>query len=187
MLLLRDLPRYEMLQEKSKRYPELDANAVEATLVLLRVASDVFEGMGAHLMREGLSQGRFMVLVLLDRCPQSEGICPSEIADQLGVTRATVTGLLDGLEKEMLISRQMQPEDRRAFCIELTPKGRHFLAAMLPEHYRRIAGLMAHLNATEQRQLVKLLSKVAHGQSALRDENWTPVAELASQELEVGI
>ena len=174
MLLLRDLPRYEMLQEKAKRYPELDASAVDATLVLLRVASDVFEGMGAHLGRHDVSQGRFMVLVLLDRCSHGEGILPSEIAEQLGVTRATVTGLLDGLEKETLISRTMHPDDRRAFCIELTPKGREFLAAMLPEHYRRIAGLMAHLSQNEQRQLVKLLSKVSRGQNALHDENWTP-------------
>ena len=174
MLLLRDLPRYEMLQQKAQRYPELDVSAVDATLVLLRVASDVFEGMGAHLTREGLSQGRFMVLVLLDRSAKGEGILPSEIADQLGVTRATVTGLLDGLEKCNLISRTMHPEDRRAFCIELTPKGRQFLAAMLPEHYRRIAGLMAHLDHAEQRQLVALLSKVAHGQDALHDEHWTP-------------
>ena len=172
MLLLRDLPRYEMLQEKAQRYPELDASAVDATLVLLRVASDVFEGLGAQLMRNGLSQGRFMVLVLLDRCSHGEGISPSEIAEQLGVTRATVTGLLDGLEKCHLISRQMHPEDRRAFCIELTPKGRQFLADMLPEHYRRIAGLMAHLDHAEQRHLVSLLTKVAHGQDALHDENW---------------
>ena len=173
MLLLRDLPRYEMLQEKAKRYPELDASAVEATLVLLRVASDVFEGMGTHLARHDISQGRFMVLVLLDRCERGEGILPSEIAEQLGVTRATVTGLLDGLEKETLISRTMHPEDRRAFCIELTPKGRRFLTELLPEHYRRIAGLMAHLNCAEQRQLVELLGKVAHGQNALHDEEWT--------------
>ena len=174
MLLLRDLPRYEMLQEKSKRYPELDAHAVEATLVLLRVASDVFEGMGTHLARQNISQGRFMVLMLLDRHSHGEGVSPSEIADQLGVTRATVTGLLDGLEKETLISREMHPDDRRAFCIELTPKGREFLSTMLPGHYRRIAGLMAHLNSAEQKQLVKLLSKVARGQNAMHDENWTP-------------
>ena len=172
MLLLRDLPRYEMLQQKARRYPELDARAVEATLVLLRVASDVFEGMGVHLARHDISQGRFMVLVLLDRAENGAGISPSEIADQLGVTRATVTGLLDGLEKESLISRQMHPEDRRALHIELTPKGREFLADLLPGHYRRIAGLMAHLDHDEQRQLVALLSKVAHGQNALHDENW---------------
>ena len=163
-----------MLQEKAQRYPELDASAVDATLVLLRVASDVFEGMSAHLARHDISQGRFMVLMLLDRAKTGEAILPSEIAEQLSVTRATVTGLLDGLEKCDLISRQMHPDDRRAFCIELTPKGRQFLADLLPGHYRRIAGLMAHLNHAEQRQLVALLTKVSHGQNALHDEYWTP-------------
>ena len=174
MLLLRDLPRYEMLQQKAQRYPELDASAVDATLVLLRVASDVFEGLSAHLARHDISQGRFMVLMLLDRAESDEGILPSEIAEQLGVTRATVTGLLDGLEKCDLISRQIHPDDRRAFCIELTPTGRQFLTDLLPGHYRRIAGLMAHLSEAEQRQLVALLTKVSHGQNALHDEHWKP-------------
>ncbi len=173
LLLLRDLPRYEMLQEKAKRYPDLDAGAVEATLTLMRVASDVLEGLGAHLARNGTSQGRFLVLMLLDRACVSNGMLPSEIADKLGVTRATVTGLLDGLEKDDLISRQMHPEDRRAFCIELTTKGRAFLAELLPDHYRRVAGLMAHLSDEERRQLVALLAKVSLGQNAMRDENWT--------------
>lgn len=169
LLLIRDLPRYEMLQEKAKRYPELDAGAVEATLVLLRVASDVLEGLSAYYARHGTSQGRYLVMMLLDRPCVPNGMLPSEIADKLNVTRATVTGLLDGLEKEDLISRQMHPEDRRAFCIELTDKGRKFLADILPEHYRRIAGLMSHLDDEERRQLIELLSKVAQGQSALSD------------------
>jgi DNA-binding MarR family transcriptional regulator len=174
LLLLRDLPRYEMLQEKAKRYPDLDAGAVEATLVLLRVASDVLEGMGAHFARNGISQGRYLALMMLDRPCTENGMLPSELAEKLGVTRATVTGLLDGLEKDVLISRQMHPEDRRAFCIQLTDKGREFLAALLPDHYRRIAGLMAHLNDEERHQLVALLAKVAQGQDALRDASWTP-------------
>ena len=174
LLLLRDLPRYEMLQDKAKRYPDLDAGAVEATLVLLRVASDVLEGMGAHFARNGTSQGRYLVLMMLDRPCAPTGMLPSEIAEKLGVTRATVTGLLDGLERDDLISREMHREDRRAVCIQLTSKGREFLAHLLPDHYRRIAGLMAHLDGDERRQLVALLAKVAQGQDALRDADWTP-------------
>lgn len=174
LFLLRDLPRYEVLQDKAKRYPDLDAGAVEATLVLLRVASDVLEGFGAHYARCGTSQGRYMVLMMLDRPCAQEGMLPSELAEKLGVTRATVTGLLDGLEKDGLISRQMHPEDRRAFCIQLTVKGRAFLDHLLPDHYRRIAGLMAHLSDEERRQLIALLAKVAQGQNAMRDEEWTP-------------
>ncbi len=174
LLLLRDLPRYEMLQDKAKRYPDLDAGAVEATLVLLRVASDVLEGMGAHFARNGTSQGRYLVLMMLDRPCAQNGMLPSELAEKLGVTRATVTGLLDGLERDELISREMHPDDRRAFCIQLTAKGREFLARLLPDHYRRIAGLMAHLDDDERRQLVALLAKVAQGKDALRDADWTP-------------
>lgn len=175
LLLLRDLPRYEMLQEKTKRYPDLDAGAVETTLVLLRVASDVLEGMSLQYARNGTSQGRYLALMMLDRPCAQDGMLPSELADKLGVTRATVTGLLDGLERDELISREMHPEDRRAFCIQLTPKGREFLARLLPDHYRRIAGLMAHLDRDERSQLVALLAKVAQGQDALRDANWTPL------------
>jgi DNA-binding MarR family transcriptional regulator len=174
LLLLRDLPRYEMLQEKAKRYPDLDVGAVEATLMLMRVASDVLEGFSAQFARNGTSQGRYMVMMMLERPCVSNGMLPSEIADKLGVTRATVTGLLDGLEKDSLISRHMHPDDRRAFCIELTDKGRDFLAKLLPDHYKRIAGLMAHLDDEERSQLVALLSKVSLGQDAMRDANWTP-------------
>lgn len=174
LFLLRDLPRYEMLQEKARRYPDLDAGAVEATLVLMRVASDVLEGFGAHFARNGTSQGRYLALMMLDRPCCESGMSPSELADKLGVTRATVTGLLDGLERDELISRQMHPEDRRAFRIELTPKGRDFLSEMLPDHYRRIAGLMTHLNSDERCQLIELLAKVAQGQDALRDADWSP-------------
>ncbi len=177
LLLLRDLPRYEMLQEKAKRYPDLDAGAVEATLVLLRVASDVLEGFGAHFTRNRTSQGRYMVMMMLDRPCASEGMSPSEIAEKLGVSRATVTGLVDGLERDGFISRHAHPEDRRAFCIQLTAKGQTFLAELLPDHYRRVAGLMAHLDEDERRQLISLLAKVAQGQGAMRDENWVPAPD----------
>jgi len=170
IFLLKDLPRYEYLQEKAKRYPDLDAGAVDATLVLMRVASDVLEGLGHHFARHNTSQGRFLVLVLLDRVCQQGVILPSEIAEKLSVSRATITGLLDGLEKDGYIERQAHPDDRRALSIHLTECGKAFLEKVLPEHYRRVAGLMAHLSDDERRQLVALLTKVAQGKDALYED-----------------
>lgn len=170
IFLLKDLPRYEYLQEKAKRYPDLDAGAVDATLVLMRVASDVMEGLGHHFASHGTSQGRFLVLVLLERLSQEGVILPSEIAEKLSVSRATITGLMDGLEKDGYIQRQPHPDDRRALSIRLTDNGRSFLEKVLPEHYRRIAGLMSHLSDEERRQLVGLLTKVAQGKEALYEK-----------------
>lgn len=186
-LLLRDLPRFECLERRAQRYEDLDASAVVATLSLLRVASDVLEAMGAHFERNNVSQARFLVLMLLDRerdesaststrsgkKRESVSLLPSEIADKMGVTRANITGLLDGLERDGLTARHPHPEDRRALCVTLTREGSAFLEAMLPDHYRRVAGLMTHLSPREQEQLVRLLSKVAQGTNALRDQEWT--------------
>ena len=174
LLMLRDLPRYEMLQEKARRYPDLDAGAVEATLVLLRVASDVLEGLSAHYARNGTSEGRNSVMMMLDHPTPPEGMSPSILADKLGVSRATITGLVDGLERDGLVSRQPNPEDRRAFHVQLTDKGGEFLLRTAPSLFRRVAGLMAHLDGAERRQLIDLLAKVARGQNAMRDEHWTP-------------
>jgi DNA-binding MarR family transcriptional regulator len=167
-LLIRDLPRYECLELRSRRYPDLDAGAMEATLVMLRVASDVLEAFAAHLARHGTSQGRFAVLMMLDRYEETD-LLPSELAEKIGVTRATMTGLLDGLEKEGFVQRRQHPDDRRALTVHLTESGQKFLENMLPEHYRRIAGLMSGLDSAERRQLVHLLKKVSANTGSIRD------------------
>ena len=59
----------------------------------------------------GLSEGRFIVLFLLDSVPR--GVAPNKLAEQAGVTPATMTGLIDGLERDNLVNRQADPDDRR--------------------------------------------------------------------------
>ena len=171
-IIPRDWPRYECLQERALRYPDLDVGAVEATLSLLRVSQEVVEGLGAQYERHGISQGRFLVLMILDRYPD-QALLPSDLADRIGVTRATITGLVDGLEKDKLVARQPHPGDRRALTVVLTARGRVFLDNMLPNHYRRIAGLMAHLDEFERKDLIRLLGKVYDGADALFDPHWS--------------
>lgn len=167
----RDWPRYECLQERALRYPDLEVGAVSATLALLRVSQEVVEGLGAQYERHGISQGRFLVLMILDKYPD-QALLPSDLAEKIGVTRATITGLVDGLEKDQFVARQPHPGDRRALTVVLTPRGRVFLDNMLPNHYRRIAGLMAHLDEFERKELIRLLCKVDDGVDALFDPHW---------------
>ncbi|UUZ64604.1 hypothetical protein LP417_06450 [Polaromonas sp. P1-6] len=63
-----------------------------------------------------------MLLFLLDAA--SEGLAPNVLGERAGVTRVTVTGLLDGLERETMTERQADARDRRALRIRLTRKGR---------------------------------------------------------------
>ena len=156
---LRDLPKYEVLQAMALRFPELDPGAVEAYLMLLRVSTDVLAAMDVHLTRRGLSKGRFSILMLLLR-EEGAGLSPSTLAERSGVTRATVTGLLDILERDGFVRRQETPDDRRSHTIYLTSRGERFLREMLPPHFRRVATLMAKLSADERGVLVRLLAKI---------------------------
>jgi DNA-binding MarR family transcriptional regulator len=159
MLLLRDLPKYETLLAYSKRYRTVNPTSVEAFLNLLRVASDVLDATEEYFGEHGTSQGRFTVLCLLNRNPDVP-LCPANLADRAGVTRATMTGLLQGLESEGLLKRTSSTDDKRMFFVELTAKGRRYLDNILPDWFRRVDDLMDGLNDKERVTMLKLLEKV---------------------------
>jgi DNA-binding MarR family transcriptional regulator len=98
----------------------------------------------------------------MNRTPD-EAVTPSILAQKLGVTRATMTGLLDGLQKEGLIARQALAEDRRKVGVLLTAKGRRILDNILPDYYRHFAKLTTYLDEGERQTLISLLKKVNQG------------------------
>ncbi|QSQ28372.1 MarR family transcriptional regulator [Pyxidicoccus parkwayensis] len=147
-------------------------SAIQTCIGMLHLAHELTGAYDAHLSRHGLSMGRFVVLIRLFSAEDSEagrGLTPAELAESSCVSRATMTGLLDTLEKDELISRQDHPEDRRMYTVRLTAKGRKLLDGMLPDHYRRISALMAPLSETERTTLQELMHKVTSGIPALRD------------------
>jgi DNA-binding MarR family transcriptional regulator len=160
MFLLRDLPKYECILHLSERYPQIDPRAVEAFLVLWRTATDTLGTLESCLQQHGMSQGKFTVLMILNRNPE-QGVNPSELADRAGVTRATMTGLLDGLEREKLITRQGDRIDRRRAVVRLSPQARQFLDGMLPSYYVRLHELMIDLSEEEKARLTQLLMKIS--------------------------
>ncbi len=162
MLSLRELPRVEVLEAEAKRFSTLDPSTVLAFLSVLIVAADVERSVDPHFARYGLSQGRFVVLMALRRRPELTAT-PADLADHAGVTRATITGLLDALEKEELVERSHRTDDRRSLHVRLTKKGVNLLEKILPDHYARIGTLMGKLTKSEKKQLVALLGKMREG------------------------
>lgn len=161
-LLLKDLPRYECLLECAKKFPYLNPSACESFLHLLRAGDEAFRVIDAHFNARGLSQGRFTVLMLLFDKNNGEphALTPAQLAEQSGVTRATMTGLIDTLERAGMVVRTPDPADRRQVSVQLTPHGLEFLQAMLPDHFARINKLLEPLSETERRTLARLLSKI---------------------------
>ncbi len=162
MFFLKDLPTDRTLRRYAKRYPNLDPSALKAAISLLRTGSDLLAAFETFLGKHGLSQGRFLILIVMNREPDEE-INPSTLAEKIGVKRATMTGLLDGLERDMLIQRMAHFNDRRKVVVRLTDKGRHVLDEMLPDYYSYIGKIMVNLTENERQNLEALLGKVNKG------------------------
>lgn len=162
LLMLKDLPRYECLLQAAQRYPSLDPSATDAFLNLLRTGDAVFASEAKFLADRGISQGRFTVLMLLNRgC--NHHFTPASLAEASGVTRATMTGLLDTLEKDHLTNRESDPRDRRTIHVTLTPKGKTLIDSLLPDYFRCVAEIIQPLDEVERTMLVGLLHKIQQG------------------------
>lgn len=166
MLQLRDLPTPEVLGKFAERYPDADVTAIASFLYLLRVATDLSLALDACLSKHDLLQGRWWVLILLMR-EDSTASTPSVLAEKLGVTRATMTGLLDGLEQSGLVTRVFAKEDRRSVKIQLTNAGQAKLDVVMPDYYRRIRQCMQALDEEKRTQLQHLLGLINMGIPAL--------------------
>ena len=155
MFDLRDLPDLPTLEDFRARYPDLDISALQVALRLARLGEDIARHLDKALVREGLSLRRLFVLVLLARTPG--GLRATQLSRGMGVTKATVSEVLAGMERADLIATAPDPEDARAQLAVLTPTGRQLLDAVLPGHYRRVAALLQDVSEVERALTLRLL------------------------------
>ena len=160
--LLKKLPRRQVLEGLLPRYPQLEVSAMDCYMALLELAGDLLTVTDKQLSRHKSSLGRIRVLMQLLRAP-GQAAAPGELAERMGVTPATVTGLLDGLESDGLVERTRSAEDRRSVRARLTPGGRKFLDRVMPERFLIISRLMARLSEGDRRALVRLLDTISMG------------------------
>lgn len=166
------IPDYKRLCEISEELPDLDPEVVRATAAVRGVGTALAAALEASLVGYGLSEGRLRMLgtLLLEDGP----LAHCKLAERTSVTRGTITGLVDSLERDGLVRRRPDEHDRRVTLVELTAEGRALLDRVLPGHLARLSRLMSGLTRDEQKQLVALLLKVHDGLSALRDPGSTP-------------
>jgi DNA-binding MarR family transcriptional regulator len=104
----------------------------------------------------GTTLPRFDLMAQLYRYPQ--GLRMGEISQLLMVTGGNITGITDQLEKEGLVERVLDPNDRRAYVAKLTPQGVTTFEAMAVQHHGWVNDLVDGLSDEEQQQLHELLT-----------------------------
>jgi DNA-binding MarR family transcriptional regulator len=136
-----------------------DHSALRIWLRLLTCTQLIERRVRSGLREEfGTTLPRFDLMAQLER--RREGLKMNELSRLLMVTGGNVTAVVDQLEKEGLVERLDEPDDRRAFRIRLTPTGEKSFAEMARTHEQWIVELLGGLSRREQDELLRLLAKV---------------------------
>ena len=159
--------------DHAHRYPGSDKLATECVVNLIRTESLMAAELNGRFRRFGLTGSSFNVLMILDGAP--EPLSPHELGERLLVTRGTVTGLLDTLQRQGLVRRIPHPGDRRMLLIELTETGRTVLRKSWRTHFPAQTEMLSVLSDAEKETLVRLLGKLqAHLETRARDAGKRP-------------
>jgi DNA-binding MarR family transcriptional regulator len=112
----------EAVRATRRSFSEKEIRTVEAMTALRITARLIRQLMDRWAEKHGLSEGRLHVLFTLAAAPQHQ-LPLGELADRLDVTPRNVTGLIDHLERDGLVERIDDPNDRRLTYARLTPTG----------------------------------------------------------------
>lgn len=121
---------------------------------LRRAQLAVFQDFIRTLAEIDIGPAQFSVLVVIGG---NRGPSQAEVADLLGIERARLVRLLDGLERRGLTARLPSPADRRSHALQLTPDGQKILKrakALASAHEARLIG---RLGAAEHKLLIEAL------------------------------
>ena len=155
------IPTWEELARHKELVPEIEPAAVIAMLGIKQAAEDIQQSILDVLQQQyHLSEGRFCALIVLHQ--NREGVAPSQLAAKVGVTRATISNMLQRLERDGMIDVVPAAGDGRGKVARLTAQGIAFMDEILPPHYLRVTQLMERLTEAEQQELIRLLRKLAH-------------------------
>jgi DNA-binding MarR family transcriptional regulator len=110
------------------------------------------------LREAGLTPPQYYILGLLS---ERDGHPFKELADALSCTRATVTGIVDTLEKKALVARNPHPEDRRSTLVNITAEGRRLLGSTPGLETTFDSCCCEALPPGESLEIIRLLTKLS--------------------------
>ncbi|MGW9113301.1 MarR family winged helix-turn-helix transcriptional regulator [Microbacterium sp. NPDC055683] len=143
-----------------------------------RAAASVLQALRAYRAAEmelrrrtrasmGMSDNEMLVVGLATRRARAgRELQPRDVARELGLTTASVTGLLDKLERSGHIRREPHPTDRRRLCILPTPLSDTDVRASLGTIHERMMSVARTLPPADAAVVTEFLRRMS---SAIAD------------------
>jgi DNA-binding MarR family transcriptional regulator len=159
-----------LLAEWRAERPELDAAAMAVVGRLLSIGRRLEARANAVLRPLGLHYTDLDVLATLRRGGRPYRRTPTELRDSVLITSGAMTACLDRLERDGLITRIADPNDRRSSAAALTGEGRKLIDKAIAVRFAEAADSLSGLSAAEGARLAALLKKLGRTLGPPADE-----------------
>ncbi|OLP45304.1 MarR family winged helix-turn-helix transcriptional regulator [Rhizobium oryziradicis] len=143
--------------------PDLDVTPMGLLGRLGRLHEQLARNIEAVMQSYGLNSSSFDVLATLRRAGSPYQLPPSDLWATMMVTSGTMTNRIDQLEKQGLVQRLPNPQDRRSLLIALTDKGFALIDKAVTGHVANQHRLVSMLPPEQQAALDDLLRQFLAG------------------------
>lgn len=111
----------------------------------------------AFLAQFGLNVPRFYVLMHVNENP---GINYIVLSDLLLCTKSNTTRIVRGMQKDGLINREVDPDDRRSYQLTLSKAGMNLFDLVYPDYNRLVDRLMSRLDKAKLEDYLKASTEI---------------------------
>ncbi len=139
--------------KKSLRISEFD----KTDQLMARLHRSLRKNYDRQLKSFGLTPSQFEVLLTLW---SEDGIVLGELRRRVSRDGPTITGVVDRMEKKMLVKRTRDPQDRRVVKVHLTSKGENMKEDLSRTKKLIMEKITKSLSLKEMNSLVVLMEKM---------------------------
>ncbi len=109
------------------------------------------------LKASGVAPGQFAPLVMLF---EQDGLTQAELCRRINVEQPTMANTLERMERDGLVRRKMDSDDRRRAHIFLTPRARDIQSQAMEAARSVSSRAVGRLSLAEQDEMFRLLSRL---------------------------
>ena len=140
-------------------YPDGDPAAAEALSTVIRAGQALYDEIDRAMQASiGVPESALNTLAVIEGAERP--LTPSEISERTFRSSATMTSILDVLERHGWIRRVPNPQDRRSVLIEISEDGYAITDRFLPGVRKIERAVMGELSAKELAALMNILTKI---------------------------
>ena len=140
--------------------PDLDSEPMGVVLRIQALAKILGEKAALRLQEHDLQWWQYDVLSTLRRQGEPYTLAATELADSALLTSGAMTNRIDRLERDGLVRRLADAQDRRKVLVQLTPRGLDRIEGATDARFEAALDALAPLDPQQRKSLSKLLRQL---------------------------